>query len=194
MKPMLRLIIVAVIGCLATQADARPKKRYHFALASATAKSEVAAKSAKAATPRVEAQLRKTFDTHPQIVASLEGAPDWKTKPVAFRKFLARKRIAAAYSVTVELTEASLELQPMPDRPRTQRLVVRIAVHMLGEHMPGRTIGFTGDGQATIKVEVGKKVNDRDRQYAWDEAAKAAIDEAMKTVFAQLAAPPKKRR
>ena len=54
--------------------------------------------------------------------------------------------------------------------------------------MPGRTMGFTGDGSATIKQEVGKKVSERDRKFAWDDAAKAAVDDAMVTVFKQLAA------
>jgi hypothetical protein len=173
--------------------EAAPKKKYHLALAALTAKPEVKPEPAKAATPRVEAQLKSTFETHPQLVASLDGAPDWKTEAAAFRKYLAKKGVASAYHVTVDITDASIEIQPMPDKPRTQRLVVRVAVHMLGEKMPDRTIGFTGDGQATIKVEVGMKINDRDRQYAWDEASKAAIDDAMKSVFQQLALPPKKQ-
>ena len=63
---------------------------------------------------------------------------------------------------------------------------------MLGETIPGRTMGFTGDGKATIKQEVGIKLRDRDREYTWDQAAELAIDDAMKTVFRQLAAPPRK--
>jgi hypothetical protein len=66
-------------------------------------------------------------------------------------------------------------------------------VHVLGEQIPGKTMGFTGDGQATIKQEVGKKVRDRDKEFAWDSAAEVAIADAMKTVFKQLAVPPKKQ-
>jgi hypothetical protein len=54
-------------------------------------------------------------------------------------------------------------------------------------------MGFTGDGKATIKQEVGVKVRDRDRAYTWDQAAELAVDDAMKTVFQQLALPPKKQ-
>ncbi|MDX2091528.1 MAG: hypothetical protein SFX73_26950, partial [Kofleriaceae bacterium] len=78
------------------------------------------------------------------------------------------------------------------DKPNSQRLVVRVGVHLLGENLPGRTIGFTGDGQATIKQEVGKKIRDRDREYTWDQAAEAAVADALATVFKQLAVPPKK--
>lgn len=79
------------------------------------------------------------------------------------------------------------------DKPNSQRLVVRVALHFLGENIPSRTMGFTGDGQATIKVEIGKKVRDKDREYAWDQAAEAAVADAMTTVFKQLAIPPKKQ-
>jgi hypothetical protein len=64
---------------------------------------------------------------------------------------------------------------------------------MLGENIPGRTMGFSGDGKATIKQEVGMKVRDRDRDYTWDQAAELAIDDAMQTVFRQLGAPAKKQ-
>lgn len=122
------------------------------------------------------------------MVADLgTAAPDWKTKEDAFRKHLAKNGVSGAFLVTVDVTDASEELQPT-DKPNTQRLVVKVSVHLLGEFMPGRTMGFTGDGSATIKQEVGKKVSDRDRKFTWDDAAKAAVDDAMVTVFKQLAA------
>ena len=81
----------------------------------------------------------------------------------------------------------------MEGKAKAQRLVVHVGIHMLGENMPGRTMGFTGDGQATIKQEVGMKVRDRDREYAWDSAAEVAVADAMTTVFKQLAVPAKKQ-
>jgi hypothetical protein len=193
MRPIHILAMLFIAGALGSTASAAPKKKYHFKLASVTAKAEVKADVAKEATPRVEAQVKKTFETHPQLVASIEGAPDPDAKADAFRKFLKAKGIAGAYLVTVEITEASIEIVPVDSKPNTQRLVVRVAVHFLGENIPGRTMGFTGDGQATIKQEVGKKVRDKDREFTWDEASKAAVDDAMQTVFKQLAVPPKKQ-
>ncbi len=192
MRPLRVIFALVLVGIFVSTAAAAPKK-YHFKLAAVTAKSEVKADVAKEATPRVEAQVKKTFETHKQLVATLEGAPDPDAKAEAFRKFLKAKGLAGAYLVTVEITEASIELVPVESKPGTQRLVVRVAVHLLGENIPGRTMGFTGDGQATIKQEVGKKVRDRDREFTWDEAAKAAVDDAMQTVFKQLAIPQKKQ-
>jgi hypothetical protein len=185
------LALVATVCALAATADAAPKKKFHFELTAVTAKSEVKPEVARTATPRVEAQVRKVFETHPQLVAKLEGAPDPRANADGYRKYLARKAISAAYLVTVEITDASEELVPFDDKQNAQRLVIHIGIHMLGETIPGRTMGFTGDGKATIKQEVGMKIRDRDREYTWDQAAELAVDDAMKTVFLQLAAARK---
>lgn len=199
MRPMIRLLVAAsVVLFVATNAWAAPKKKYHFELTAVTAKPEVKPDVAKAAAPRVETQVKKALESHPQLVAKLDGAPALPEKPTpqqmdAYRAFLKKKGLAGAYWMTVEVTEASEELQPVTDKPNTQRLVVRVAVHVLGEQIPGKTMGFTGDGQATIKQEVGKKIRDKDREVAWDAAAEVAIADAMTTVFKQLAVPPKKQ-
>ncbi|HEY6175016.1 MAG TPA: hypothetical protein VIX73_11250 [Kofleriaceae bacterium] len=188
----LGLGLAAAIALAGTTADAAPKKKYHFELTTVTAKSEVKPDVAKAATPRIQGQVEKVFGGHPQLVAKLDGAPDPRTNAEGYRKYLAQHGIAGAYLVTVEITEASEELEPLEDKT-SQRLVIRIGIHMLGENIPGRTMGFTGDGRATIKQEVGMKIRDRDREYTWDQAAELAVDDAMKTVFQQLAAPPKRK-
>ncbi|HWU86694.1 MAG TPA: hypothetical protein VN253_05450 [Kofleriaceae bacterium] len=186
----LPLIALALLAVGSPAAHAAPKK-FHFELLAVTPKPEVKPDVARTAVPRVEGQVKKAFESHPQLVAKLDGAPD-KAQVDAYRKFLAQKGLAGAYLVTVEVTEASEEVDPM-DKPNTQRLVVSIAVHVLGETIPGRTMGFTGDGRATIKQEVGKKVRPRDREVAWDQAAEVAIADAMKTVFKQLEKPQKQQ-
>jgi hypothetical protein len=190
--PGLVLAAVALVGSAVEAAPPKPTKKYHFELTAVSAKSEVKPDVAKAATPRVEAQVKKLFEHHPQLVAKLPGAPDPRSNADGYRRYLAKSGIAGAYLVTVEITDAFEELVPMEDKSSSQRLVIRIAIHMLGENIPGRTMGFTGDGKATIKQEVGVKLRDRDREYTWDQAAELAVDDAMKTVFQQLAAPPKK--
>jgi hypothetical protein len=180
------------LGALGGTAHAAPKKKFHFELTAVTAKSEVKPDVAKAATPRVEAQVKKLFTSHPQLVAKLDGAPDPKTAAEAYRRYLAQKAISGAYLVSVDITDASEELVPLDDKPNAQRLVIRIALHMLGENIPGRTMGFTGDGKATIKQEVGLKVRERDREYTWDQAAQLAVEDAMNKAFQQLAQPAKK--
>jgi len=184
--------VAAAIVAAATPAGAAPKKKYHFELTAVSAKPDVKPELARLATPRIDAQVRKVFGGHPQLVAKLDGAPDPRTSADAYRRYLTQHGISGAYLVTVEITEASEALEPLDDKT-SQRLVIRIGIHVLGETVPGRTMGFTGDGKATIKQEVGIKLRDRDREYTWDQAAGLAVDDAMKTVFQQLAAPPPRR-
>ena len=186
------LALFAAIAVAGGVAGAAPKKKYHFELTTVTAKSEVKPEVAKLATPRIQAQVAKVFAGHPQLIAKLDGAPDPRANADGYRRYLTQRGIASAYLVTVEITEASEELEPLEDKT-AQRLVIRIGIHMLGETIPGRTMGFTGDGRATIKQEVGLKLRDRDREYTWDQAAELAVDDAMKTVFQQLAVPAKRR-
>ncbi|HEY0250193.1 MAG TPA: hypothetical protein VGC41_01660 [Kofleriaceae bacterium] len=179
------------LALLSSVAVAAPKK-YHFELTAVTPKPEVKPEMAKIAQPIVESRIKKTFETNPQLVPTLDGAPDPKTSADAYRKFLTKKGISGAYLVTVEVTEANMELVPVDDKPNTQRLSVHLAIHVLGETIPGRTMGFTGDGQATIKQEIGKTLRDKDRDFTWDAAAETAVNDAMKTCFAQLAKPAHK--
>lgn len=194
MRPMKSfLVLVAAVLLFAPRADAAPKKKYHFELTKVLIKPEVKEADGKVAQPRVEAVFKKALAEHPQLVADLEGAPDPNTNAAAYRKFLTKKGVSGAYLVTVEITSASEELVPLEDKKNAQRLVVQVGIHVLGETIPGRTMGFTGDGQATVKQEVGMKVRDKDREFTWDSAAQTAIDEALKTAFAKLALPQKKQ-
>ncbi len=192
MKTLPALVAAAALTW-SVAATAAPTKKYHFELTKVLAKPEVQADVAKIATPLVEAQVKKAFSTNPQLVADLDGAPDPQSHADAYRRFLAKKRISGSYLVTVEITEARQELVPTEGKPNSQRLVVHLAIHVLGETIPGRTMGFTGDGQATIKQEIGAKLRDRDRDYTWEGAVDIAIGDALKTAFTQLAKPQSKQ-
>jgi hypothetical protein len=185
MNRLLCLGMIAAFGW-ASAADAAPKKKYHFELTKVLAKDNVKADVAQVAQGRVEVQIKKQFEDNPQLVATLDDAPDPNSNADAYRRYLEKKGIAGAYQVTVEITQASEELAPMPDKPNTQRLVVHIGLHVFGETIPGRTMGFTCDGQATVKEEIGMKLRDKDRDYAWDGVAETAITDALKTCFEQL--------
>jgi hypothetical protein len=198
MRPMKSLILLALslvlVAPLARTADAAPKKKYHFQLTKVLVKSEVTGEAAKTAQARVEAVFKKALSEHPQLVADIGQHPDpAKDNGGPYRKYLQKKGIAGAYLVTVEITSASEELVPLEDKKNAQRIVVQVGVHVLGETIPGRTMGFTGDGASTVKQEVGMKVREKDRALTWDDAAKVAIDDALKTCFAKLALPQKKQ-
>lgn len=200
MRPMKSLVLaVTAMVCLlpalvgTAPAEAAPaKKKYHFKLTKVLTKPEVKPGVAKEAQPRVEAVFMKALESHPQLVATLEAPPAdpevGNGEP--FRKYLKKKGIAAAYLVTVEVTEAEIEIVPLEDKKNSQRIVVSVAVHVFGETIPGRTMGFSGDGRATVKQEIGMKIRDKDRQFTWDAAAENAVTQALEKCFAKLAAPP----
>ena len=198
MRPMksllltaLALVAVAVVG---PSAEAAPKKKkYHFKITDVLVKPEVKEDVGKEAQPRVMAMFRKALENDPQLVLDVEGAPDPDKNAAGYRKFLQRKGISGAYLVTVEVTEASIEIVPLEDKKNAQRIVVSVGIHVLGETIPGRTMGFTGDGRATVKQEVGMKIRDKDRQFTWDSAAETAVAEALKKCFEKLAKPLKKQ-
>ncbi len=121
---------------------------------------------------------------------ALDGAPD-ATKIDAYRAYLKSHGLSGSYHVTVEITDARSDVETS-DKPNTARLVMHIGLHMLGEVIPDKTMGFTGDGQATIKAEVSKNIRDKDRAWAWDQAADLAVADAIKTSIEQLEAPKKK--
>jgi hypothetical protein len=185
MRAMKSLLLLVMMVAVASAAP--PKKKYHFELTKVLTKENVKPDIGKIAQPRIEAQVKKAFETNPQLVPTLDGAPDpGADNGQPYRKYLDKKGVSGSYLVTVEVTDASEELVPLEDK-KSQRIVVKVAIHVLGETIPGRTMGFTGDGQATVKLEVGLKVRDKDRDYAWDGAAETAISDALKTCFAQLA-------
>ena len=194
MKSLLMVVMALMFFASANNADAAPKtKKYHFQLTKILVKPEVNADVAKLAQPRVEALFKKALEEHPQLVQQLEGAPDPDKNAAAYRKWLTRKGISGAYLVTVEITSASQEIIPLEEKKNTQRIVVSLGIHVLGETIPGRTMGFTGDGAATVKQEIGMKVRDKDVQFTLDGAAETAINDALKTCFAKLAIPQKKQ-
>ena len=95
--------------------------------------------------------------------------------------------------VTVEITDASETFTPIADKPGAQQLETRLALRMLGTHIPDDTLGFTGHGKAGVKQEIGAKVSDRDRQETWDQLTELAVSQAMKTALEELTLAAKTR-
>ena len=167
-------------------AEAPPKERYYFELGALTPKPELKPDAVKMATPRVLSEVKKAFAQHPQIVATLAGAPDPKVDPDGYRSYLAKSQINGAFRVTIELTDATETLTPMSDKPGAQQLEIRVALRMLGTHIPDDTLGFTGRGKAGAKQEIGAKVVEAERQDTWNQLTELAVSQAMKTALEEL--------
>ncbi|HTJ43262.1 MAG TPA: hypothetical protein VL463_14250 [Kofleriaceae bacterium] len=192
MRPLACLLASAAVLAVATPADAKPKKKYHFALDEVRAGKDVTADLATEVVPRLEAQAEKLLGGNPQIVVNISDAPDPEKDAPGFTKYLAKKKIEGAYKVTIEITAATEELEPVEAKPNTQRISVHLEVHMFGEAMPTRKMGFYGDGSSTIKMEIGKKLRPKDRDAAWDDAASEALTKAIDESLTKLSLPPPK--
>ena len=181
-------LLFAALAFAGSTAHAEPpKERYYFELKAITAKPELKPEAVKLATPRVLAEVKKAFEHQPQIVAKLEGAPDPKTDPDGYRAFLAKSHIAGAFNVNIEITDAVQLLTPKADKPGAQELEIRLALRMLGSHIPDDTLGFTGHGKAGVQEEVGGTPSAQDLQGTWDQVAELAVSAAVRTALEELA-------
>jgi len=181
-------LLLAALVVAGSTAFAEPtKEQYYFELKALSAKPGLTPEAVKMATPRVLAEAKKAFEHQPQIVAKLEGAPDPKMDPDGYRAYLAKAHIAGAFNVNIEITDAAEVLTPKADKPGAQELEIRLALRMLGSHIPDDTLGFTGHGKADIKQEVGAKPSAHELQETWDQVAEHAVSAAMRTALEELA-------
>ncbi|HEX3854724.1 MAG TPA: hypothetical protein VGF76_12670 [Polyangiaceae bacterium] len=184
-SPVLFLAALAFAGSTAYAEPA--KDRYYFELKAITAKPELKPEAVKMATPRVLAEVKKAFEHQPQLVAKLEGAPDPKTDPEGYRAFLAKSHVAGAFNVNIEITDAVQQLTPKADKPGAQELEIRLALRMLGSHIPDDTLGFTGHGKAGVEQEVSGTPSAHDLQGTWDQVTELAVSAALRTALDELA-------
>jgi hypothetical protein len=181
------LLLAALVFAGSTAYAEAAKEQYYFVLKAITAKPELKPEAVKLATPRVLAEVKKAFEHQPQIVAKLEGAPDPKTDPDGYRAFLAKSHIASAFNVNIEITDAVQLLTPKADKPGVQELEIRLALRMLGSHIPDDTLGFTGHGKAGVEQEVSGTPSAHDLQGTWDQVAELAVSAALRTALEELA-------
>lgn len=184
-------LAASVLGFRSARAADPPKEKYYFELKAVSPKPELKPEVVKLALARVQAELKKAFQQHPQIVAVLEAAPDPKSDPDAYRAYLAKAHIAGAFTVTVEITDATEVMTPSEDKPGAQRLETRLALRMLGTRIPDDTLGFTGHGKTASKQEVTGKVSDAERQSTFNDLAELAVSQAIRTALEELAVAAK---
>jgi hypothetical protein len=143
------------------------------------------------------ARLGAAIADHEDLEAALaERAPDPEAQPEKFKKYLKARR-QRAFRVNVDVSQFSSELEPVRGGPRgqaarkdSQYLTVRVTLRLFGETVPDRTMAFTGDGSATVKLEIGKTVRPRDREEATAQALDQAVASAIAESLTKLKAPP----
>lgn len=135
---------------------------------------------------QVRGQLIKALSQHERLTDALPaGAPDPKTDPKGFEQYIKKNKIQP-YRVNVEVTAYSRDSEAVDEPRKGNRLEVSVSLRTFGETMPKRVMAFTGEGSATIKVEVGKKIRDRDWEYANQNAIEIAVAEALQMSIDRL--------
>lgn len=188
-KPPLLAALLTILGLsLAAPLPARAgkKDKYYFRLATI----ELAKGIPTDIEALVRAQVEKSIADHERIVTELpEGAPDPAAAPKKFKKYLKRKKLHA-FKVYLEVTSYSHEVEPMPAPRQGQRLKVSIELRMFGETIPGRVLAFSGDGSATVILEIGKKLRQADTKAGNHDSIELAVAKALDRSITKLDAPP----
>lgn len=135
--------------------------------------------------PLIRKQAKKFVAKHARLVSELpEGAPDPRAEPAKFEKFVKKSGIEP-YGIRLEIISYEQEVEP---NPRKSGNIIKVAISMrvLGVTLSKSTFGFTGEGSATIKAEVGKRVRKRDIKFTNDDALVIAVGEAMDMAVKRL--------
>jgi hypothetical protein len=141
---------------------------------------------------RLEAPVRAHIATlvaeQPELLSEMPAdAPDPAKDAAAFEKYLKKKSLRA-FRVRVEVSRFKSQSETKDGK---NWLWIDVGLRLFGETIPGQSFGFTGDGAASIKIEVGPTVRPRDQEYAESEALKEAMGKAMNTAIQSLKAKPK---
>ncbi len=172
---------------VASGTNAKQAPTYLFAVTDVTLADGVSQTVASAVRQRLDAGIAAS----PRLVAKLEGAPDPQAEPKQFARYLARNNMAA-YRVNVEVLAHELAIEPMPAPRKGNYVKASVSLRAFGETIPKRVMAFTGEGSATIKIEVGSRVRERDKAVATDEALELAVEQALAESIRKLEAPKEK--
>lgn len=193
------LSVVSVVWCVlsaSTTAAAKgapaPKKYYLELTAVEAASNAPADVIVKAKT--IFAQVAAS---RPEIVASLDGAPDAKARPAELRRYLDDHGIRA-FAVRLKLEPFERSLAP-DDKPghTGQILTIKLGISLVGAQIPGEALALAGSGGSTVMAEVGATLRPREEENALDDAIKDGVSHALEDAIAKLSAPagkPKPRK
>ncbi|HWM88145.1 MAG TPA: hypothetical protein VNO33_19965 [Kofleriaceae bacterium] len=142
---------------------------------------------------QVTARLAAAIDGHEELESSLgEGAPDPEKDPQKFKSYLKARR-QRAFKVNIDVSQYSSEIEQAAGgrgQGSKQYLTVRVTLRLFGETMPDRVMAFTGDGSATVKLEIGKTARPRDREEANSAVLDQAVASAIEQSLQKLKQPP----
>ncbi|HUS67723.1 MAG TPA: hypothetical protein VMZ28_24475 [Kofleriaceae bacterium] len=148
--------------------------------------------------PEVTGRLIASIKAHDALEAEIpKGAPDPESAPEKFRSYL-KAHNQRAFKMNVLVSQYSQTVEPAPGKASSQYLTVRVSLRLFAETFPERGFALTGDGSATIKLEIGKSVSAADKKEAnaasIDQAIASAVDELLLKLRQKAPAAKKKKK
>lgn len=197
-RPLGRLAAAsaAALACLALLSPGSAQARHHAKETYIFLVSRVDLHKGMPATLRNQVLTRvgAAIEAHPDLEAKLPaGAPDPKAAPKKFIRYL-KARHRSAFKVNIEVTAYSQGPEANPADKTGQYLTTRITLRMFGETVPKRTMAFTGNGSATVKLGVSMNIRARDRDEGTSEALDQATAQAIAESLRKLKMPPPTKR
>jgi hypothetical protein len=185
----MRWSLVSVLLLLGALAHGRraPAPRYLLEIA------EVQATPGAPAEISVKARtvLGQILAGRPEFVARLEGAPDPKTHPAEYRRFLDARHVRA-FAVQLKVDDFARALVPATKPGASgQVLTIKVGVSLVGSQIPGDALALAGSGGATVMAEVGETLRPREEEGAIDDALRDALTHAVDDAVSKLSAPPR---
>lgn len=178
-------VTIGLLGLSLAQAGPHKKRRSHefiFLLTDVEQPNQAPSELGEQLSQALHKQIDTSDNVHQQIPSD---APP-RTAPKEFAAYLKANRLHA-YAVNIEVTNYSSDIEE-PTESKARALTVKLELRMFGETIPKRVMAFSGKGEATVKIEVGSKVRDKDRNYAVSEAVKEAMQRAYAESIAKLEA------
>jgi hypothetical protein len=171
------------IPALAKPAKDKGKPKYYVAVLRALGDPGVPAD----VLPEARKQLVEALGRRAEVSLAPEGAnPD----DPALAGELKKKKLRGL-ALSVRVTQFSKQLLPPAEGKKFQVLQAKVSTSLFGASIPNQGLAIGGEGDATVGLEVGKKVLPADEQAALKEALSQALDRAVEVAITKLDNPPK---
>jgi hypothetical protein len=197
MRTRVLTVAALAVGLLAAAAfgakPKKPKEKFFFKIVEVEHADGIAVEAVDG--PSRQILLDLVAARPDDFVGALDGAPDPKTDPEPFTKYLKKKKLRA-FDVRIKFNKYERKLLPM-EGTSDQMLSVEVELEVLGLVVPDSTLGFVGKGSAEVTAQVSKKLPPKmDAAVHHDALSGAltqALDEAVRELRITKAAKPAKK-
>jgi len=179
-------VLAGGIALAPASAAAKSKETYIFLVWKVGLENKTPKELSEMVSTRLHAAIEANKDIDPAVP---QGAPDPEKEAEKFKAYL-KARNKRAFRMNVQVTQYSQTVEAAAGKPGTQYLTVRIALRLFAESFPARGLALTGDGSATVKLEIGKTASEADKKEANSSALDQAVQTAIEQLLVKLREPP----